>query len=318
MSDVTLSAIGAAARRTALQAAWTQWSAVTHTASQSDDQAATAVVDPEALLLLSLTLWDDERRLRDLCFAFAVQDAKLLSVHRAQALCEAFPEATQALLSEFASWAKHPSWFRLAKLAVSRETPAPREKSLGPLRLHNPPALYLRFRTAFGVGLKSDLLTCAVCRQERSATVAQLATFVAYSERNTRAAADDLVDAGLLVRDDYSPQQTYRAAPGDWAAFLSFGADDSPNVTRVPRWQPWSVLFAFLAHVADTARRSETHAWSDYVCSSRARDIVELHYPTLIRAEVAEWSGVMPGKGEPLAELDRLVAATRSIVVHGL
>lgn len=318
MSAVTLSTIGADARRTALQATWAQWSAITHTASLAADQDVTSVVDPEALLLLSLTLWNDEHRLRDLCFAFAKQAAKLLSVHRAQEVCTAFPESSQALLADFASWAKHPSWFRLAKLATSAETAPPRDKSLGPLRLHNPPALYLRFRTAFGVGLKSDLLACTVCRQDRGATIAQLASFVAYSERNTRSAADDLVDAGLLIRDDYSPRQTYRAAPGDWSAFLSFGAPEASSVSHVPRWQPWAVLFAFLAHVADAGRRSEVHGWSDYVAYSRARDLIEHHYPALLQAEIVEWSGGMPGRGEPLAELNRLVATTRNIVVHGL
>lgn len=318
MSAVTLSAIGAAARRTALQATWAQWSAITHTASPAADKDPTSVVDPEALLLLSLTLWNDERRLRDLCFAFAIESAKLLSVHRAQEVCTAFPESSQALLAEFASWVKHPSWFRLAKRAAVADIAPPRTKPLGPLRLHNPPALYFRFRKAFGVGLKSDLLACTVCRQDRSATVAQLASFMAYSERNTRSAADDLVDAGFLVRDDYSPRQTYRAAPGDWSTFLSFGAPEAASVPHVPRWQPWATLFAFLAHVADAGQRSETQGWSDYVTHSRARDLIEHHYPEFLKAEIAQWSGTMPGKVEPLAELDRLVAATRNLVVHGL
>lgn len=318
MSAVTLSAIGAVARSTALHAAWAQWGAITQTASRGDAREAASAVDPEALLLLSLTLWEDERRLRDLCYAFATQAAKLLSVHRAQELCAAFPDGTHTLLAEFASWAKHPSWFRLAERAEARAIAEPRKKSLGPLRLHNPPALHLRFRTAFGVGLKSDLLACAVSRQERRVTISQLATFVAYSERNTRSAADDLVDAGLLVRDDYSERQTYRAAPGDWTAFLSFGAPEGSRVTEVPGWKPWAIIFPFLAHVADAGRRAETHAWSDYASASRARDLLEHHYPRLIQAELVEWSGNMPGTTEPLAELDRLVATTRDIALHGL
>lgn len=318
MSVSSLRTIDAAARRTVLETSWAQWAALTHTAS-SGKREVTSVVDAEALVLISLFLQEDERRLRDMLSSMAARYSRFLSVHRAQSLATTFPEPARERLAEFASWATHPSWLRLRKLAVQTDAPPTRDKTISELRLLSPPAIQLRLRTAFGVGLKSDLLTYLLCQHDQPSTLSDLAASLAYTERNTRVAADDLVDAGFAARDDYSAQVTYRAAIGVSSFFL-FPSTQKPSRKKesAPRWTPWAVIYAFLAHVADMAQRSMRQQWSTYVVSSKSRDLIEQHYPLLIRARVVEWSGQMVALVDPLSALDRLVAETHDAVVRRL
>ena len=57
---------------------------------------------------------------------------------------------------------------------------------------------------------------------------------------------------------------------------------------------------------------------STYVVGSKSRDLIELHYPLLIRARVLEWSGQMVERVDPLSALDRLVTETHDVVVRRL
>jgi hypothetical protein len=311
MSRATLAKLRDVAVRAALDVAWAQWGCLTHTAVAREARPVTSIVDVEALVLLSLCLQTDERRLPDLLAALARHHSKLLSVHRMQHLAAQFPDDVLPLVHQFASWAKHPSWTKLGKLAEWGDEPAPRKKELGVLQLLDLPALQLRLRTAFGVGLKSDLLCCLLGQGTESATLADVSTALGYTERNTRIAADDLVDAGFAVRDDYSPRTTYRIDVGSREWFL--GSSATVSTTDIPprtlRWQSWSTAFSFLAHVIVTARRAE-QGWSDYVIQSRARDLVETHFPQLIRGKALHWDGRMARESSGLDALERVVSAT--------
>jgi hypothetical protein len=311
MSLATLNSLRGIADRAVdatLNVAWSQWSCLTHTAAASTPRPVSSIVDAEALILMSLCLQEDERRLRDLLTALAKGHSKLFSVHRMQHIVAQFPDDALPLLHQFASWAKHPSWSTLGKLASERDESPPRTKDLGPLRLLNPPALQLRLRTAFGVGLKSDLLCYLLGRRDALTTVDELSDALGYTERNTRIAADDLVDAGLALRDDYSPQTTYRIRH-EAIEWLVGGRTDSAVGLESPgavRWQNWSIPFAFLANVRAASNRAE-QGWSDYVIQSRARDLIDLHYPRLIRSRVLVWDAQITDGMNGLHALDRLV-----------
>ncbi|MGH8335408.1 MAG: hypothetical protein ACRETL_00960, partial [Gammaproteobacteria bacterium] len=63
MPDVTLQTIGAKLRRTTLKIVWEQWYALG--GSVTATQYPQTIVDPEALILASMLLIDEERRLAD-------------------------------------------------------------------------------------------------------------------------------------------------------------------------------------------------------------------------------------------------------------
>jgi hypothetical protein len=307
MSRSSLASIRDLARGAALDVAWAQWSCLSHTVAATNTRPVVSIVDVEALVLLSLVLRDDERRLLDVLAALAKRDSKLLSVHRMQHVGARFPDVVMPHLHEFASWAKHPSWMKLGKRASTDDRSPPRSKDLGPLRLLNPPTLQLRLRAAFGVGLKSDLLCYLIGQQSAGASVADLSNALGYTERNVRAAADDLAGAGLVGRDDYSPQTAYMLPLAPWRALLA--TDDAPvaNASWPARWVNWADLFAFLANVIELAHRADDR-WTDYVIESRARDLVETHYPRLIRGRALSWNGQMARESRGLDALERIVS----------
>jgi len=81
---------------------------------------------------------------------------------------------------------------------------------------------------------------------------------------------------------------------------------DADSLTDVARWRNWSEVFAFLDHVLVTAGRAK-EGWTDYVIESRARDLVENHYPRLIRAGVLTWNGQMARESSGLDALRRIM-----------
>lgn len=171
-----------------------------------------------------------------------------------------------------------------------------------------PPALHLRLRTPLGIGLKSDLLCYLLGQRGGLATVDEASGALGYTERNTRIAADDLVDAEFAVRVDYSRHTTYAVRGESWAWLLASGVEtDASEPPDSPRWQNWAESFAFLAHVVIAARRAE-QGWSDYIIDSRARDLVKVHYPRLIRGRVLTWNGQMARESSGLEALQRVVS----------
>ena len=79
---------------------WQQWQAVG--AMVSGTRRAKGIVDPEALILLSLGLRDHERRLWDMLAWWAAVGANLLSVQRMKNLAVNYPKPINLRLAEFA------------------------------------------------------------------------------------------------------------------------------------------------------------------------------------------------------------------------
>ena len=102
MSRATLDNIRDIATRAAIDVAWAQWGCLTHSAASVDTRPVSSIVDAEALVLVSMWLQGDERRMRDLLAALARNHAKLLSVHRMQQIGSRFPDEVQPMIHEFA------------------------------------------------------------------------------------------------------------------------------------------------------------------------------------------------------------------------
>src|SRR6266849_3728636 len=90
-------------RLSVIDVLWRQWRAVD--AQAAGKERAHAMVDPEALVLTSLLLMEQERRLGDLLNSWASWNSDLLSVQRAKNLAAHYPEATRKKLAWFAEMA---------------------------------------------------------------------------------------------------------------------------------------------------------------------------------------------------------------------
>ncbi|MBW3571553.1 MAG: hypothetical protein KY467_10635 [Gemmatimonadetes bacterium] len=302
MAAALVRSIGERARRTGTEVAWAQWSALTSAAAPAGGRRPRAVVDPEALVLLSLTLRGRDARLDDLVFACARRSSALLSVQRMMSLAETFPLATREALGGFAAEAGDRRWRAHAGPAPEARTPAP--TPLAPVRLTSGPALLLRLRAGFGVGAKADLLGFLLGLRGAAASVSLMAAATAYSGRAMRTAAEEMALAGFIERMDTAPV-TYVADHTAWAGVLRLFRLTASPTPEVPQWRYWSVVFAFLAEVDCWAREADEEGWSGYHASSRARDLVADH------ARAVQLAGLRlfdPHSGGGTAFLDDLAA----------
>jgi hypothetical protein len=285
MSAATVS-LGRAAADAAVGAAWAQWSALGTAAVSTGTPHPWAIVDPEALVLASVVFGDHERRLPDVAAGWALKGSRLLSMRRLRTLASAYP-AHAGEITRFVAGSLEAPKSGGGRSAGKEEASGIRPKPGGPLRLDAGAALMLRLRAAFGVGAKADLLTCLLGLRGAPATLRAIAAATAYTTRAVRTAAEEMELAGI-VEEIPGPPVEYRAAHDAWARLLDLRRPGAPRgaPAEMPRWRAWSAVYPFLAHVGEWEAQAEAGSWSDYVASSRARDVVEVHAAGLRRAGI--------------------------------
>jgi hypothetical protein len=292
--------IASAARAAALDAAWRQWAAIG--APVSATTAATSVIDPEALLLLSCALRDRERRLDDVLAWWAEAGAPLLSVQRARTMAGRWPLSARAGLAAFAHAAVAAGdgrWKTLAEPSPEDALLSRGKRGREP-RLASFPALMLRLRAAFGVGVKADVLAVLIAMGGADATVRTLVRATGYTAAAVRRETREMVAARVVCGTSERPA-AYRVDLALWSSFLGFGPDANVG------WRYFAELFAFLAAVT---------GWGDgegedgYVAASTARDIFEAHRPAF---EANRISFIEPDDAPGIGYLDAFGITVRAL-----
>jgi hypothetical protein len=265
-------------REAAIRTAWAQWSVLGgHVGGRFTKPAA--VVDPEALVLLSCALRDDEGRLWDMVGGFAELGCGVLSVQRTRNVAAAFPSETRSELAEFAAIAvalgKDARW---RPLAAKAHRPFRQGKLTNPTRnAADPAALIPRLRLAFGVHARTDALAFLIASAPVAATSREVAEATAYGEMPVRRGLSAIANARLLIADGERPER-YHAERSRWAPLLQY-------TDAFPPWRHWHTLFAFLAAAVPSAR-SLTGSGTDYVISSRLRRLVLDHSAAFVRNRI--------------------------------
>ncbi|HST58046.1 MAG TPA: MarR family transcriptional regulator [Longimicrobium sp.] len=304
MADPVIRRIREQTLRTGVAVAWAQWSALTTMAVPAGPRAR-SMVDPEALVLLSLAVRGREPRLDDLVLGWARAASSLLSVQRVLHLAEAFPPGVREGIGGFARAAADAGDRRWRAHAAETEAgPAARRKVAGAPRLAEAPALMLRLRAGFGVGTRADVLAFLLAQRGGEATVSTLSEATGYSGSAVRTAVEEMVLAGFVRRLEGSPT-AYCADHRAWAGVLLFRPTSSPKGPDAPPWRFWAAIFAFLADLEAWAAEAEAAEWSPYVASSRARDLVEDHARTLRMAKLRLPDPREPGGAVFLEDLER-------------
>jgi len=282
----------AALRAAAARAAWTQWGAIF--TSAASPRSARAIVDPEALLLGSLALIGHEPRLWRVARLWARYGARLLSVQRAKNIGKRFPPSVTEQLSEFARIAFADGadlrWRSLTGAVQAK--PASRREPQANRVLEGGPALMLRLRLAFGVGIKADVVSHLVGLAGGGATVQQMAAEIHYYGRAVRRAIEELVASGFVEARSTAPA-SYRVDLGKWAGLLAIAADDPPA------WRPWAGIYSFVA--ALDLWWSRPRPQSAFVLASEARDLVTVHAQAL-EAAGARFPTASMHRGEAYVE----------------
>ena len=232
---------------------------------------AHAIVDPEALLLVSLVLGEHVSQgswSRPDVGAFL--KVPPLSVQRVKNLLPLFPSRVPSLLGEFARQAIGDGgdlrWRSVAGRAT-KSAARHRDRQGTPV-LEGGPPLMLRLRLGMGVGIKPDVVAYLIAMAGGRAPVQLIARSTAYHGRAVRRALEELAAAGFVEPRPTAPI-SYRADALTWAKLLAF----DPN--EPPPWRSWATVYAFVAALDDWSRALP--AESDFVLASEAREIMFKH-----------------------------------------
>jgi hypothetical protein len=277
MSDKIFKEIRSTVVRAGLKVCWAQWSALGSYGSSERTKRPISIIDPEALILLSLGLEKEERRLGDMLFWWASAGSRLTSVQRIRTLVKDFPDGVQQSIWRYASLAAAAGDRRWKGLATE-EAPRPRGRGLkGPdtLDLGEASTLMLRLRAAFGVGSKADALTFLLGIGGSWASVSVISEATGYSRTAIRSAVRDMALGRLICETEDRPAR-YFVPTTPWTELLEMRRHGSPHRDEMamPPWRFWSDIFGFLLKVADWAERAIESEGAVDVVASRARDIV--------------------------------------------
>lgn len=275
MSCEILKETSSLARQAAIRAAWVQWGSLG--APTVDASIATSIIDPEALVLVSLAMLDEERRLADMLAWWARVGSRLLSVQRMKVLAEAYPERVRERLGLFARSAMESKDARWRRYAAEEPLAARTRigKEAEALNLAPAPTMMLRLRAGFGVSAKADVLAFLLGIGERHETIQTIERATGYAGVTVRDATRDMALARLIKETGNHPV-SYYARHQPWTALLGLGGDGASH-EAIPSWRFWTSVFAFLAHVDELARSETAASGSEYVQSSHARDLFETH-----------------------------------------
>lgn len=258
----------------AIESVWVQWRSLgSHITAKG---VARWIVDPEALVLISLSLRDYERRLWDVLASWAKTGSRLLSVQRMKNLQSAYPGDTKERLAEFARIAfEEGGDHRWRKLAGAETGPVVRDRPLrsaSPKAWH-PAALMVRLRLGIGVGLPADILTFLLSLQGSWASARVMAEATQYTIYGIRRTADRMAAAQLIESRTEKPLE-YRADSKTWKPVLGLAGE-------VPPWRFWHQTYSFVADLMGRVEEGELEAPSAYILSSRLRDLAEKHQDAL-------------------------------------
>jgi len=271
MSSTVLPSIAGNVRESAVSLAWAQWAALGSVASSR--RRAVALVDPEALVLLSLTLREHERRLWDVLRAWIPVGVRLLSVQRTKNLAREFPSSTTTAMSEFAALAvtegKDARWRSLADSAVGNLPPGRGKEWNVTGGFIGAPALMLRLRLGLGVGLRADALSYLLARHGEWLPVRAAAAALGYTEAATRRALDDLSTARLIHATVEGQPTTYFADAKPWCDVL--------GIETPPEWRGWFEIFALLADLDRWWQSTEAKAATEYAARTLLRQRLSQH-----------------------------------------
>jgi hypothetical protein len=280
---------------------WLQWRALgAQTATRGHAQS---LVDPEALVLMSLTLSTAEPRLRDVLADWVTLNASLLSVQRIKNLMAQSAVDVQPLVGAFAhlvlTEAKDVRWRSLATNATNHFESTRRTNKLRAREASSDDAaaLWLRLRLGLSVGIKADTMAFLLGSAGEWASGRAIASATSYTLPAVRRAVDDLSRAGLVLARK-RPQMAaveYSVRHQPWADAL--GLDRA-----VPAWRNWHERFAFVVAFLAWAEKTDGKTVSRYAFGALGRDLLTRHASALdeedadaarVKRDTPDWPGAV-------------------------
>lgn len=274
--------IGQTASEAGVDIVWRQWQCLGAPIAGSSVRLPSSVIDPEALVLASLGLWERERRLLDVVAWWARTGSRMLSVQRMRTLLPGFGTDVEEGFGVFAALADRGGDRRWRRYATKVPADTRGEKGNAHGHFEAGPTIILRLRAGFGVSAKADVMSFLLGRQSEPATARQIAAALDYTPASIRAAVGEMVRAGVVERVSARPAGYRADNPGVWAKVLRlYDPNQPPNASALTfepsSWRYWSDVFAFLLAVTEWSKKVEQREWSPFLAASAARDLFEQH-----------------------------------------
>ena len=304
----------------ARDAARSQWAAL------KGSDAGDAIIDPEALLLVSLWLIPREPSMRTTVHDWIAQWSDLLSVQRTRNIAKGYSGDVQAELRAVAVTAhergKDFRWSPIIKGSESgaRSTSADEDGAAvdgestggvsddGRLPVERAALLVLRFRMALGVGARADALAYLLARGSAWSTVTEIAQATGYTPSAIRRALDRMAAAKIVLMVDDGATR-YRCDPVPWAALLSLHAPVAP-------WQYWLQHFTFVATFVEWADSVARRKLTAYAITEGMRSVARKFRPTDDRDGLHAWDAAFRD-GSTMDEMDAALAGVAAMLRNG-
>jgi hypothetical protein len=279
-ANALLAELSKSLRQAVTDVVWLQWRALgAQTATRGTAQS---LVDPEALVLMSLTLSTAEPRLRDVLADWVMLNASLLSVQRIKNLLAHEPKDVHPLIGAFArlvlTEAKDVRWRSLASNAANGPELTRRTNKLRAREatFDDAAALWLRLRLALSVGIKADTMAFLLGTGGAWASGRAIASATSYTLPAVRRAVDDLSHAGLVLarKRPQTAAGEYSVRHQPWAEALGLDRE-------IPAWRSWHERFTFVAAFLAWAEKSEGKTVSRYAFGALGRDLLAKHASAL-------------------------------------
>lgn len=275
--DISLTGFRSRILESLLNLLWRQWSAIGVSAYGEIEERR--VIDPEALLMLTLTVARHDARLFDEVMDWLEVNGDYLNVQRLQNLVRHFDFQAQAQLSAVAEWLeKKPAtglkWKKLAtKYTLPAETPLfftkdgrtlPQSSDYDavfrkhgllrpPLKVRGlsqpfpntgEPALLLRLRALFGVNLRCEILCLLGLVDQIHPSL--IAKSVGLGIRATQNILAEMVRSGAVQVSSVSREKFYALAPGILDQLLR-PHGNTPWIKSVPLFRALEALWLGLS-----------------------------------------------------------------------
>lgn len=191
-----------------LNRAWIQWAALGVDATVERDDA---VVDPEALIVLTAELGDADARLRDLSTDWCVTYGRYVNGSRLKQVARELGTPEDMIGEYVATVAASggPAW-------PMGTRPRPDYVRRDKARLDSAesrPRLRIRLRAAFGVNARADILAALLAASPGGLNAADLARVTRFTKPSIASALDALLLAGLVTARSVGNERRFTLPP---------------------------------------------------------------------------------------------------------
>ncbi len=261
---------------------WRQWRSIGGAAA---GEPVRKQVDPEVLCLASLFYRDHEPRLWTAVTDWIRFGAPLLSVQRLKNLAPQFPNISDQLKAlGLVAWreGKDARWKSLVGVRRSvsgADRTSAKQRSAGPA-LAAPPALVLRMRAGFNVGVKADLLAFLLGQRFR-VSVATAAASLGYGVPAIFRALQDLRNAGFVRSAALPAAAEYWVDIPTWYEVM--GGEQA-----IPRWGFWREILAYACAAFTLEHERRYVRSSEYARATALRELAMQHEVGLMRSGIIE------------------------------